>query len=156
MRSPTATYPGWLGSIDSEDRYQTRGKFSKAKFEADCLTRYAQKTFTFPTVCGDFAFCQFPTEQYWAKRFEPVSRGFLFGLKVPEDITVSTWPKHGRYGPRAGKENEHFLDARSFEWCFAKRLEPHVGHGNRRMRGSSDVLLVEGRGHQAIRAVADV
>jgi uncharacterized protein YecE (DUF72 family) len=118
-------YPGWLGSIYSDDRYQTRGKFSKAKFEESCLTEYAR---TFPTVCGDFAFYQFPTEQYWAKLFEAVPKGFLFGLKVPEDITVPTWPKHARYGPRAGKQNEHFLDAQSFERFFIKRLEPHVDH----------------------------
>jgi hypothetical protein len=31
-------YEGWLGSIYSGDRYVTRGKFSKAKFEENCLT----------------------------------------------------------------------------------------------------------------------
>jgi uncharacterized protein YecE (DUF72 family) len=115
-------YEGWLGSIYSEERYKTRGKLSKAKFEDTCLTEYAQ---TFSTVCGDFAFYQFPTEQYWTKLFEAAPPGFVFGLKVPEDITVSTWPGHSRYGQRAGQENEHFLDARTFEQYFAKRLEPH-------------------------------
>ena len=38
-------YDGWLGSIYSRDRYVTRGKFSKAKFEENCLAEYAQ---TFP------------------------------------------------------------------------------------------------------------
>jgi uncharacterized protein YecE (DUF72 family) len=115
-------YEGWLGSIYSEDRYKTRGKLSKAKFEDNCLTEYAQ---TFSTVCGDFAFYQFPTEQYWTKLFGATPPGFVFGLKVPEDITVSTWPGHSRYGQRAGQENEYFLDARTFEQLFAKRLEPH-------------------------------
>jgi hypothetical protein len=46
-------YEGWLGSIYSPDRYVTRGKFSRKKFETECLSDYAQ---TFPTVCGDFAF----------------------------------------------------------------------------------------------------
>ena len=40
-------YDGWLGSIYSEDRYLTRGKFSKAKFEKGCLAEYAA---TFPAV----------------------------------------------------------------------------------------------------------
>src|ERR1700734_2479599 len=76
-------YEGWLGSIYSEERYLTRGKFSKKRFEDTCLSEYAA---TFPTVCGDFAFYQFPTEQYWAKLFDATPDSFLFGFKVPEDI----------------------------------------------------------------------
>jgi uncharacterized protein YecE (DUF72 family) len=53
-------YDGWVGSIYSSDRYVTRGKFSKAKFEENCLSEYAS---TFPTVCGDLTFYQFPSEQ---------------------------------------------------------------------------------------------
>jgi hypothetical protein len=36
-------YKGWLGSIYSPSRYQTRNKFSNTKFENDCLIEYAQK-----------------------------------------------------------------------------------------------------------------
>jgi uncharacterized protein YecE (DUF72 family) len=115
-------YDGWLGSIYSEDRYLTRGKFSNAKFEQDCLTEYAE---TFPTVCGDLTFYQFPTEQYWAKLFDAVPENFIFGFKVPEDITVSTWPKHARYGQRAGLANERFLDPETLEQFFTSRLEPY-------------------------------
>ena len=93
-------YEGWLGSIYSPARYQTRGKHSKAKFERECLAECAE---TFPTACGDFAFYQFPSEDYWAGLFEQVPAGFLFGFKVPEDITVSTWPTHARYGTRAAR-----------------------------------------------------
>jgi hypothetical protein len=46
-------YEGWLGSIYKTDRYLTRGKHSRAKFEENCLAEYAE---VFPTVCGDFAF----------------------------------------------------------------------------------------------------
>jgi uncharacterized protein YecE (DUF72 family) len=115
-------YPGWLGSIYRPERYATRGKFSKKKFDAECLTEYAR---TFPTVCGDFAFYQFPTAEYWSRLFAAVPKDFVFGLKVPEDIAVSTWPQHARYGPRAGSENGHFLDAKAFDRFFAKRLDPH-------------------------------
>ena len=83
-------YDGWLGSIYSQDRYVTRGKLSKAKFEQGCLEEYAE---VFPTVCGDLTFYQFPTEQYWAKLFNATPKHFIFGFKVPEDITVETWPK---------------------------------------------------------------
>lgn len=58
-------YEGWVGSIYSPEKYVTRGKFSKAKFEEACLAEYSR---TFPTVCGDFAFYQFPSEEYWAGR----------------------------------------------------------------------------------------
>ncbi len=113
-------YDGWVGSIYSTDRYVTRGKFSKAKFEENCLTEYAR---TFPTVCGDLTFYQFPREQYWAKLFDAMPESFIFGFKVPEDITVETWPKHARYGKRAGLANERFLDAQALAQFFTSRLE---------------------------------
>ena len=115
-------YAGWLGSVYSEGRYRTRGKHSKKRFDETCLTEYAA---TFPTVCGDFAFYQFPSDEYWARLFEATPPGFLFGFKAPEDITVAAWPKHARYGTRAGGENEHFLDAKTIERFFARRLAPY-------------------------------
>jgi uncharacterized protein YecE (DUF72 family) len=113
-------YEGWVGSIYSSDRYVTRGKFSKAKFEENCLTEYAQ---TFPAVCRDLTFYQFPSEQYWAKLFDATPGEFIFGFKVPEDIKVQTWPSHARYGERAGLANEHFLDAKALEQFFTSRLQ---------------------------------
>jgi uncharacterized protein YecE (DUF72 family) len=115
-------YEGWLGSIYSESLYRSRGKYSKKKFEESCLAEYAR---TFPAVCGDFAFYQFPSADYWAKLFGATPPGFLFGLKVPEDITVARWPGHARYGTRAGEDNEHFLDAETFDRQFARLLRPH-------------------------------
>jgi uncharacterized protein YecE (DUF72 family) len=115
-------YDGWLGSIYNEDRYFTKGKFSNAKFEQECLTEYAV---TFPTVCGDLNFYQFPSVEYWAKLFHATPAGFIFAFKVPEDITVSTWPKHARYGRRAGLANERFLDPETLQWFFTSRLEPY-------------------------------
>src|SRR5262245_19648599 len=71
-------YEGWLGSIYSPDRYLTRGKFSKKKFEDTCLAEYA---LTFPIVCGDFAFYQFPSVEYWQRLFEGTPDSLLFGFK---------------------------------------------------------------------------
>jgi uncharacterized protein YecE (DUF72 family) len=116
-------YPGWLGSIYSPSRYETRGKFSKSKFEADCLAEYAR---TFPTVCGDFAFYQFPSSAYWRHLFDALPTGFRLGLKAPEDITAAIWPKHARYGSKAGLPNKHFLDVGAFKTLFASRLKPHA------------------------------
>jgi hypothetical protein len=66
-------------------------------------------------VGGDFSFYQFPSEAYWSKVFHGLPATLTFGLKVPEDITVKTWPGHARYGQRAGLVNEGFLDASLFE-----------------------------------------
>jgi uncharacterized protein YecE (DUF72 family) len=115
-------YEGWVGTIYQEDRYKTRGKFSKKKFEENCLTEYAR---VFPTVCGDFAFYQFPSDEYWQRLFSMVPEDFKFALKVPEDITVAIWPKHARYGKNAGNKNDNFLDAHLFQRLFTDRLKPY-------------------------------
>lgn len=100
-------YEGWLGQVYNPVRYQTRGKFSKKKFNDECLGEYAN---VFPTVCGDFAFYQFPTLQMWRQLFSQVPAGFRFSLKVPEDVTVERFPDLPRYGKRAGAINTHFMD----------------------------------------------
>lgn len=115
-------YEGWLGSIYARERYLTRGKFSRKKFEAECLREYAE---TFPVVGGDFSFYQFPSSEYWANLFLGLPENFSFGLKVPEEITVKRWPGHARYGSRAGRPNERFLDAAHFDRAFTQVLEPY-------------------------------
>ena len=87
----------------------------------DCLTEYAE---IFPAVCGDFAFYQFPSEAFWAKLFRQTPDTFRWGFKVPEQITVQSWPVHPRYGALAGLENPTFLDGGLFEQAFLKVVEP--------------------------------
>src|SRR3954453_3737075 len=72
-------YEGWLGSIYTPERYFTRGKFSRKKFEAECLQEYAE---TFPAVGGDFSFYQFPSPEFWSQLFTGLPANFEFGLKV--------------------------------------------------------------------------
>lgn len=117
-------YEGWLGQIYSRERYLARGKFSKRVFEQECLAEYAE---TFPTVCGDFAFYQFPAPEFWSKLFARVPEGFRFAFKVPEQITCKVFPVHARYGALAGQTNETFLDAHVFEEMFVRPLMPHRG-----------------------------
>jgi uncharacterized protein YecE (DUF72 family) len=114
-------YEGWLDQIYSRSRYQTRGRFSKRLFEGTCLSEYAE---TFPTVCGDFAFYQFPTDAFWAKLFRQTPDAFRWGFKIPEQITVPTWPVLPRYGALAGRENPTFLDAQLLEQSFIRAIEP--------------------------------
>ncbi len=111
-------YEGWLDQIYTRDRYMTRGRFSQKRFEQECLAEYAE---VFPAVGGDFSFYQFPTETFWRKLFQSAPPHLRFGLKVPEEITVRTWPGHPRYGPRAGTHNENFL---SFEMLKGAFLMP--------------------------------
>ncbi len=115
-------YEGWLDQIYGRDRYQVRGRLSQRKFEQECLAEYAT---VFPTVCGDFSFYQFPVAAFWQKLFAEAPPPFTFALKVPEEITVKLWPRHARYGPRGGSENENFLNAELFESAFLNALSPY-------------------------------
>jgi len=115
-------YEGWLGQVYSRERYLARGRFSRQVFEAECLREYAE---TFPTVCGDFAFYQFPGEEFWRRLFARVPATFRFAFKVPEQITCKVFPAHARYGPQAGKENQAFLDHRMLREMFLNPLLPY-------------------------------
>jgi uncharacterized protein YecE (DUF72 family) len=115
-------YEGWCGQIYTREQYQTRGRFSEARFAAECLAEYAT---VFPVVCGDFTFYQFPSEGYWRKVFTSAPSTLLYALKVPEDITVKMFPGHARYGPRAGQINESFLNAALFDSGFLDLLRPY-------------------------------
>jgi uncharacterized protein YecE (DUF72 family) len=115
-------YAGWLGQIYSRNRYLTRGRFSEKRFQAECLNEYAA---TFPIVCGDFSFYQFPSESYWKRLFESAPASLKYAFKAPEEITVNLFPTHPRYGTRAGQNNSSFLDALLFQNAFLDLLEPY-------------------------------
>lgn len=117
-------YEGWIGQIYSRERYLTRGRFSQKKFETECLKEYAE---TFPVVCGDFSFYQFPAPAYWDKLFGEGPAELRYAFKVPEEITVKRYPRHDRYGVRAGLDNETFLNADVFGELFARPLQPYAG-----------------------------
>jgi len=115
-------YEGWIGQIYSHDRYSVRGRFSKKRFEAECLAEYAA---TFPIVCGDFSFYQFPSEPYWKRLFHSAPPSLRYAFKAPEEVTVRMFPLHPRYGPRAGEDNPSFLNAALFRAAFLDLLEPY-------------------------------
>ena len=115
-------YEGWFGQIYTRDRYLTRGRFSQKRFQDECLREYAE---TFPVVCGDFSFYQFPSPAYWRKLFSSAPDSLRFAFKVPEDITVKQFPRHPRYGPRAGSDNPAFLNSEMFQEAFLHLLAPY-------------------------------
>jgi uncharacterized protein YecE (DUF72 family) len=115
-------YEGWLGLIYTPDRYMTRGKLSRAKFEKTCLVEYAE---TFKTVCADAGYYQFPSTKMLDGYFSQLPPDFKLSIKVTEDITVKQFPNLPRYGKRAGQPNERFLDADLFASSFLTPLEPY-------------------------------
>lgn len=115
-------YPGWLGYVYDPARYTVRGKVAQAKFDRECLAEYAR---IFPTVGGDFSFYQFPSDDYWDRLFAQTPPGFRMGLKIPEDVTVETFPRHARYGKRAGQANPSFMDADMLSDRLLRPLEAH-------------------------------
>jgi len=120
-------YPGWRGMLYDEDRYIWRGKFAESRFEKNCLAEYAE---VFKTVCVDAAYYTFPSAKYLAGLVSQAPAGFQFGFKVTDEITVKKFPNLPRFGHRAGKPNEHFLNAEIFERGFlepCKSIRPQVG-----------------------------
>lgn len=115
-------YEGWLGQIYTRARYLARGRFSRKLFEQECLREYAQ---VFPTVCGDFAFYQFPSPLFWRKLFAQVPEQFRFAFKVPEQITCRVFPAIPRYGAQGGLPNPTFLDAGLLRAAFLDPLAPY-------------------------------
>ena len=116
-------YEGWLGQIYTPERYCSRGKFSKTKFQDECIREYAE---TFPIVGGDFSFYGAPTPEFWQKLFSRAPQQLKWSLKAPEDFTVKQFPQHPRYGPRRGLLNPAFLDAGLFEAAFLEPLSPYL------------------------------
>src|SRR6185295_8279201 len=104
-------YEGWFGQLYTPSRYEYRGKVAKTRFERNCLSEYAE---VFKTVCVDAAYYTFPSEKYLAGLASQVSGDFQFGFKVTDEITVKKFPNLDRFGIRAGKPNENFLNADLF------------------------------------------
>jgi len=125
-------YEGWLGHIYDEQRYLTRGKLSRQRFESECLEEYAE---VFPSVCLDAGYYRFPSEKYIADLTSQVPGNFRLSAKVTDEITVKKFPRLDRFGPRAGMDNGNFLNARLFRDAFLGPLSAH--------RGKIGVLIFE-------------
>lgn len=113
-------YAGWRGMLYDEARYIWRGKVAESRFEKNCLSEYAE---VFKTVCVDAAYYTFPSEKYLEGLISQVPPDFRFGIKVTDEITVRRFPNLPRFGIRAGKTNENFLNADLFSRAFLKPCE---------------------------------
>jgi hypothetical protein len=113
-------YEGWVGMLYDQSRYMTRGKLSKARFERNCLAEYAE---VFKTVCVDAAYYKFPDHRYLESMVSHVPADFQFAFKVTDEITVKKFTNLPRFGVRAGKPNENFLNPDLFASAFVKPFE---------------------------------
>src|SRR5436190_22166231 len=104
-------YAGWRGMLYDEARYIWRGKYAESRFEKYCLAEYAE---VFPTVCVDAAYYKFPDRPYLEGMMSQVPRDFVFAFKVTDEITLKKLANLPRFGLRAGKSNENFLNADLF------------------------------------------
>ena len=57
--------------------------------------------------------------------FASAPRDLQFALKVPEEVTAQVFPKHARYGPRAGLVNESYLNAQALAALFLEPLRAY-------------------------------
>jgi uncharacterized protein YecE (DUF72 family) len=120
-------YEGWLGQLYARDRYEFRGRLSKARFEKHCLTEYAE---VFKTVCVDAAYYDFPKADGLLSLAAQTPDDFRFGFKVTDAITVKTFPTLDRFSERAGRLNADYLNATLFADSFlepCEKIRPKVG-----------------------------
>lgn len=115
-------YEGWLGMLYDRANYENRSRFSKTRFEQECLNEYSQY---FPSVCVDAGYYRFPDERYLEKLVGQVPPSFKFTWKVTDEITFLRFPKLLRFGDRRGQLNPNFLNAELFYNSFLRLLEPY-------------------------------
>jgi len=113
-------YPGWLGQLYTRDRYVWRGRYATSRFERNCLAEYAE---VFKSVCVDAAYYQFPKREALAAMAGQVPADFQFAFKVTDEITLKHFPNQPRFGHRAGRLNENFLNADRFSSAFLTPCE---------------------------------
>lgn len=120
-------YPGWLGQLYTRDRYVWRGRYAESRFDRNCLAEYAE---VFKTVCVDAAYYQFPKRDSLLAMADQVTADFQFAFKVTDEITMRQFPNLPRFGTRAGRMNENFLNADLFTRAFlapCESIRPHIG-----------------------------
>lgn len=101
------TFEGWKGLVYHHP-YR-----SKAEFTRESLREYASHPL-FRTVGIDASYYTPLTVEQgknWAAQVPP---DFRFLMKVWDELTLPTFPRHARYGARAGQLNTNFLDPHLF------------------------------------------
>ena len=104
-------YDGWKDQV-------YRQAYPKNRFATDCLREYAAYEYgghrLFRTVGVDHSFYRPPTAAQWAALAAQVPDDFRICSKVWEEVTIPAYADHPRYGAKAGRPNQRFLDAALF------------------------------------------
>jgi uncharacterized protein YecE (DUF72 family) len=125
----TWTYEGWQGQVYKK-------QYAKSTFARECLGEYCQYQYhnepLFRTVGNDSTFYRPPTESQLRRYLNQIPEDFEMCFKVWEEITIPSYAKQPRYGPRAGQPNPRFLDAKLFNELVLTpyrdaKFEPHTG-----------------------------
>jgi uncharacterized protein YecE (DUF72 family) len=125
----TWTYEGWKGQVYKRE-------YLKSKFTQECLGEYCQYQYQgeplFQTVGNDSTFYRPPTANQLRRYLNQIPEDFEMCFKVWEEITIPSYAKQPRYGPRAGQPNPRFLDAKLFNELVLTpyreaQFEPHAG-----------------------------
>lgn len=117
------SFPGWKGIV-----------YADSYSESD-LARYGLKAYAahplLRTVGLDRTYYAPLPETDAAAYAQQLPAGFPMVIKVWEEITLPVFPRHPRYGERAGRRSEHFLDADTLTDVFLRPLQeaflPHCG-----------------------------
>jgi uncharacterized protein YecE (DUF72 family) len=125
----TWTYEGWQGQVYKK-------QYAKSVFARECLGEYCQYQYNdeplFRTVGNDSTFYRPPTTNQLLRYLNQIPEDFEMCFKVWEEITIPSYAKQPRYGPRAGQPNPRFLDARLFNELVLTpyreaKFESHAG-----------------------------
>ena len=123
------TYEGWQGKVYNR-------QYANCSSARECLGEYCQYLYNgellFRTVGNDATFYRPPNEKQLGRYLNLVPEGFEMCFKVWEELTIPTYAKQARYGPRAGQPNPRFIDAQLFKDFVLTpyreaKFEPHTG-----------------------------
>lgn len=116
------TFPGWGGVVYA-------GNPTQAELVRSGLGAYARHPLL-RTVGVDRSYYAPVSREEWAAYAGDLPEGFLAVSKAWDELTTCVYPRHARYGARAGEKNPHFLDpVRAAEIATDKRagLGAHAG-----------------------------
>ena len=125
----TWTYEGWQGQV-------YKRAYSKTSFARECLGEFCQYLYKgqplFRTVGNDSTFYRPPSANQLTRYLTQIPEDFEMCFKVWEELTIPTYAKHARYGPRAGQMNPNFLNAEAFNKLVVQpyrdaQFDPHTG-----------------------------
>ena len=125
----TWTYEGWQGQV-------YKRPYTKTAFTRECLGEFCQYLYNgqplFRTVGNDSTFYRPPSANQLTRFLTQIPEDFQMCFKVWEELTIPTYAKHARYGPRAGQLNPNFLNAEAFNKLVLQpyrdaQFGPHTG-----------------------------